>query len=92
MKREVFPLAVLCAVLGASVASAQNAADREAGKKASLVITGGDILQASSQTLSVFIDGRPFEPVNKQTKLFDKYQKRLNEVRSGQIPPPEPRK
>ncbi len=59
----------------------------EEGKKANLVIANGDILQASTQVLSVFIEGRPFEPVNKQTKLFDKYLKRLNEVRSGETPP-----
>lgn len=65
----------------------------EAGKKANLVIANGDILQASTQVLSVFIDGRPYEPVNKQTKLFDKYLKRLNEVKAGQTPPMiEPKK
>ena len=59
----------------------------EAGKKANLVIANGDILQASTQVLSVFIEGRPFEPVNKQTKLFDKYLKRLKEVKASETPP-----
>ena len=59
----------------------------EAGKMANIVISNGDILQASSQVLSVFIDGKPYEPTNKQTKLYDKYRKRLNEVQSGQTPP-----
>ncbi|HEY3789966.1 MAG TPA: amidohydrolase family protein, partial [Urbifossiella sp.] len=61
----------------------------EGGKKANLVISNGDLLQASTQVLSVFVEGRPYEPVNKQTRLFDKYLKRLNEVRSGQTPPME---
>ena len=59
----------------------------EAGKRANLVIANGDLLQASTQVLSVFIDGRPYEPTSKQTRLYDKYQKRLNEMRSSESPP-----
>ncbi|HEV3383544.1 MAG TPA: amidohydrolase family protein [Gemmata sp.] len=55
----------------------------ETGKLANLVITGGDPLQASTQVLAIFIDGKPFEPVNKQTRLYDKYRKRLDEVQPG---------
>jgi imidazolonepropionase-like amidohydrolase len=58
----------------------------EPGKRANIVITNGDILQASTQVLSVFIDGRPYEPTNKQTRLYDKYRKRLNEVQSSNSP------
>lgn len=58
----------------------------ETGKHANLVIANGDVLQASTQVLSVFIEGRPHEPTNKQTRLFDKYQKRLNELRSSESP------
>ena len=58
----------------------------EAGKRANLVISNGDLLQASTQVLSIFVDGRPYAPTNKQTRLFDKYQKRLNEVRSSLSP------
>ncbi|QEL14869.1 amidohydrolase family protein [Limnoglobus roseus] len=58
----------------------------EAGKKANLVISNGDILQASTQVLAIFVDGRPYEPTNKQTKLYDKYRKRLNEVQATQAP------
>jgi imidazolonepropionase-like amidohydrolase len=58
----------------------------EEGKRANLVIASGDILQVSTQVLSVFIDGRPYEPTSKQTRLFDKYQKRLSELRSGPTP------
>jgi imidazolonepropionase-like amidohydrolase len=55
----------------------------EEGKRANLVIANGDILQASTQVLAVFIDGRPYEPTNKQTRLYEKYQKRLGEAKTG---------
>jgi len=55
----------------------------ETGKCANLVITGGDPLQASTQVLAIFVDGKPYEPTNKQTRLYDKYRKRLDEVQPG---------
>jgi imidazolonepropionase-like amidohydrolase len=55
----------------------------ETGKRANLVITSGDPLQASTQVLAIFVDGKPFEPTNKQTRLYDKYRKRLDEVQPG---------
>ena len=55
---------------------------------ANLVITTGDPLQVTTQVLGVFVDGRPYEPTNKQTRLYDKYRKRLDEVKAGQTPPP----
>ena len=55
----------------------------EAGKRANLVIANGDVLQASTQVLGVFIDGRPYEPTSKQTRLYDKYRKRLDEAKPG---------
>lgn len=58
----------------------------EVGKRANLVIANGDVLQASTQVLSVFIEGRPYEPTSKQTRLFDKYEKRLKEFRSSESP------
>ncbi len=54
----------------------------EPGKRANLVIANGDLLQATTQVLSVFVDGRPYEPTNKQTRLYDKYRKRLDEAGS----------
>ena len=59
----------------------------EAGKRATLVIATGDVLQASTQVQAVFVEGRPYEPTNKQTRLYDKYEKRLNEVKAGETPP-----
>jgi imidazolonepropionase-like amidohydrolase len=58
----------------------------EADKRANLVLTNGDLLQASTQVLAVFIDGRPLEPVNKQTRLYDRYRERLREVKEGRAP------
>ena len=52
----------------------------ESGKRANLILANGDILQASTQVLSVFIDGKPYEPTSKQTRLYDKYRKRLDEA------------
>ena len=32
------------------------------------------------------VDGKPFEPTNKQTKLYDKYRKRLDEGKPTTTP------
>jgi imidazolonepropionase-like amidohydrolase len=58
----------------------------ETGKLANLVITSGDLLQVSSQVLTVFVAGKPYEPTNKQTRLYEKYRKRLDELRPGALP------
>jgi imidazolonepropionase-like amidohydrolase len=58
----------------------------ETGKLANLVITSGDLLQVSSQVLTVFVAGKPHEPTNKQTRLYEKYRKRLDELRPGALP------
>jgi imidazolonepropionase-like amidohydrolase len=52
-----------------------------AGMRANLAITDGDILQATTRVLGVFVDGRPYDPTNKQTRLYDKYRKRLSETK-----------
>ena len=57
--------------------------DLKPGYAANLVITNGDILQHSTQVLSVVIDGRGYEPTSKQTRLYDRYRKRLTEVQSA---------
>jgi imidazolonepropionase-like amidohydrolase len=58
----------------------------ETGRRANLVLTNGDMLQASTQVLGVFIDGRPLEPTSKQTRLFERYLERLKEVKEGKAP------
>lgn len=58
----------------------------EVGKRANLVITAGDLLQATTPVLSLFIDGKPVSTANRQTDLRDKYQKRLDEVKAHRAP------
>jgi imidazolonepropionase-like amidohydrolase len=58
----------------------------EEGKRANLVLTNGDLLQASTQVQAVFIDGRPYEPTSKHTELYDRYRERLRQVRDGKAP------
>jgi imidazolonepropionase-like amidohydrolase len=56
------------------------------GKRANLVLANGDILQASTQVVGLFIDGKPLPPSSKHTRLYERYLERLREVRSGQAP------
>jgi imidazolonepropionase-like amidohydrolase len=56
------------------------------GQRANLVLANGDLLQASTQVLAVFIDGCPLEPVSKQTRLYERYRERLQEVKEGRAP------
>jgi imidazolonepropionase-like amidohydrolase len=58
----------------------------EPGKRANLVLTNGDLLQASTQVLAVIIDGKPLEPTSKHTRLYERYRERLREVREGKAP------
>jgi cytosine/adenosine deaminase-related metal-dependent hydrolase len=58
----------------------------EEGKRANLVLTNGDLLQASTQVLALFIDGRPLAPESKQTRLYERYRERLQEVKEGRAP------
>src|SRR5262249_20395954 len=58
----------------------------EVGKRANLVLTDGDLLQASTQVQALFIDGRPLEPTSKQTRLYERYRERLLEVKEGRAP------
>jgi len=57
-----------------------------AGKRANLVLTNGDILQASTQVLGLFIDGKPLAPTSKHTRLYERYLERLKEVKEGRAP------
>jgi imidazolonepropionase-like amidohydrolase len=58
----------------------------ETGKRANLVLTDGDILQASTRVKALFIDGKPLEPTSKQTRLYERYRERLKEVKEGRAP------
>ena len=56
----------------------------EVGKRANLVLTNGDILQATSRRcMALFIDGQPLEPTSKHTRLYERYRERLARVQGG---------
>jgi imidazolonepropionase-like amidohydrolase len=55
----------------------------EVGKRANLVLTNGDPLQASTVVKEIFIDGQPLEPASKHTRLYERYRERLREVKEG---------
>jgi imidazolonepropionase-like amidohydrolase len=58
----------------------------EAGKFANLVLTDGDLLQATTQVHALFIKGTPLEPSSKHTRLYERYRQRLQEVKEGKAP------
>lgn len=58
----------------------------EVGKIANLVITDGDMLEPSTQVRGLFIAGNPVEPTSKQTKLYERYRERLQDVKAGRSP------
>ena len=55
----------------------------EVGKLANLIITTGNPLQPTTQIKEIFIAGEPHEPASKQTRLYEKYRRRLSEVRGN---------
>jgi imidazolonepropionase-like amidohydrolase len=48
-----------------------------AGKIADLVITDGDLLEATTKVLHVLIDGEVQDVGNRQTELYEYYRNRL---------------
>ncbi len=51
------------------------------GKLADIVITDGDLFEATTQVLRMWIDGREVSMVNRQTVLYDKYRARLHSLK-----------
>ncbi|WP_165245702.1 amidohydrolase family protein [Paludisphaera soli] len=58
----------------------------EVGKRANVVVTSGHLLQPTTPVVLVFIDGKPVAPSNRHTDLYEKYGRRLDEVKRGQAP------
>ncbi|MDE0897221.1 MAG: amidohydrolase family protein, partial [Planctomycetota bacterium] len=52
-----------------------------AGKRADIVITDGDLFEATTQVLGMWIDGREVSMANKQTELYDRYRARLHSLK-----------
>ncbi len=47
------------------------------GKRADLIITDGSPLQTTTQIKATIINGQPFAPESRQTRLYEKYRARL---------------
>ena len=58
----------------------------EVGKLANLVICDGHILQPATQVKGLFIAGKPLLPTSRHTRLYARYQQRLEEVQNGFAP------
>ena len=52
-----------------------------AGKRADIVITDGDLFEATTQVLGMWIDGREVSMANKQTELYGRYRARLHSLK-----------
>ena len=48
----------------------------EVGKDATLIVTTGDPLEITTQVEAAYIDGRPVDLSNRQTRLYDKYKRK----------------
>jgi imidazolonepropionase-like amidohydrolase len=50
------------------------------GKRADLVITDGDLLEARTRVLHVLIDGQPVDLSNRQSELYEYYRARMKRL------------
>ena len=48
----------------------------ETGKDATLIVTTGDPLEVATQVEAAYIDGRPVDLSNRQTRLYEKYRQK----------------
>ncbi len=55
----------------------------ESGKLANVMITNGDPLQATTQVVGLIIAGKPYEPSNKQTRLYERYRERVKQFKES---------
>ncbi len=53
----------------------------DSGKDATFIITNGSPLEPTTQVLGAYIQGRPVDLENKQTRLYQKYRQRLEQYR-----------
>ncbi|MEW4567191.1 amidohydrolase family protein [Tautonia sp. JC769] len=58
----------------------------EPGKRANLVIAAGHLLQPTTEVKHLIIGGRPVAPESRQTELYERYRRRLSEIRDGTSP------
>jgi imidazolonepropionase-like amidohydrolase len=62
----------------------------EVGKDATLIVTDGDPLETTTQTVLAFIQGRNIALSNKQTRLYDKYRQKYEQLQHSQPRRPNP--
>ncbi|MFO0845483.1 MAG: amidohydrolase family protein [Gemmataceae bacterium] len=55
----------------------------EPGRIANVVISTGDVLQASTQVVGLYVGGKPYSATSKQTRLYERYRERLKESRES---------
>jgi imidazolonepropionase-like amidohydrolase len=58
----------------------------EPSKVANLVVTAGPVLQITTPVKELFVAGKPVGLSNRQTELFEKYRRRIEEVKAGSSP------
>jgi imidazolonepropionase-like amidohydrolase len=56
------------------------------GRAANLVLATGDLLQASTAVVGVYVNGKPLAATSKHTRLYERYRERLREVKEGKAP------
>ncbi len=55
----------------------------ESGKDATLIVTTGDPLEISTRVEMAFIQGRPISLANRQTRLYDKYRQKYEQLKTA---------
>ncbi|WP_218082758.1 amidohydrolase family protein [Anthocerotibacter panamensis] len=55
----------------------------EAGKDATLIVTTGDPLEITTQIEQAYIEGRPIDLTNRQTRLYDKYRQKYEQLKKA---------
>jgi imidazolonepropionase-like amidohydrolase len=58
------------------------------GKSADLLISDGSPLQITAQIKGVFVEGNPYPPESRQTRFYERYRQRLQEVRTQEAGQP----
>ncbi len=52
------------------------------GRRADIVVTDGDLLEITSRVTGLYIDGRPVNLENRQTRFYERYRGRLQRLQS----------
>jgi len=54
----------------------------EVGKRATLIVTNGDPIEIATNVEQAYIDGARIDLSNKHTRLYEKYQKKYEQLKS----------